>query len=88
MATYDALVLHLIDQERPEFVRATEGLSIDEELRRFLSRASDYERAWVKVQGEKYIRYDRIASVSISRGLDDDHDPHSSGATSTARPAL
>jgi hypothetical protein len=76
MATYDALVLHVIDQERPEFVRATEGVSIDEERRRFLSRASDYERAWVKVEGDKYIRYDRIASVSISRGLDDDHGPY------------
>jgi hypothetical protein len=75
MAPYDALVLHLIDQERPEFVRATEGVPIDEELRRFLSRAKDYERLWVKVEGDKYVRYDRIASVSIGRGLDDESSP-------------
>ena len=72
MASYDALVLHMIDQERPEFVRATEGVSIDEELRRFLGRASDYERAWVKVEGDKYVRYDRVASVSVARGLEDE----------------
>jgi hypothetical protein len=72
MAPYDALVLHLIGQERPEFIRATEGVSIDEELRRLLGRASDYERAWVKVEGDKYVRYDRITSVSVARGLDDE----------------
>ena len=72
MAPYDALVLHLIDQERPEFLRASEGVSIDEELRRFLGRASNYERPWIKVEGHKYVRYDRVASVSVARGLDDE----------------
>jgi hypothetical protein len=80
MAPYDALVLHLIDQERPEFVRATEGVPIEEELRRFLGRASDYERDWVKVEGGKYVRYDRVASVSLIRGLDDETGPIVDGA--------
>jgi hypothetical protein len=75
MAPYDALELHLIDQKRPEYVRPAEGVSIEEELRRFLGRGSDYERAWVKVEGDKYVRYDRVASVAVARGLDDETGP-------------
>jgi hypothetical protein len=26
--------------------------------------------AWVKVEGDKYVRYDRIASVAVRRGMD------------------
>jgi hypothetical protein len=37
----------------------------------FLRRTHAYELGWVKVEGAKYIRYERIASVAIKRGLDD-----------------
>ena len=68
---YDALELQVIDQEGYEYIRAREGVSIDEELVHFLRRTHAYELGWVKVEGAKYIRYERIASVAIKRGLDD-----------------
>ena len=68
---YDALELQVIDQEDYEYIRAREGVSIDEELVHFLRRTHAYELGWVKVEGAKYIRYERIASVAIKRGLDD-----------------
>ena len=71
MASYDALELQVIDQEGYEYIRAREGVSIDEELVHFLRRTHAYELGWVKVEGAKYIRYERIASVAIKRGLDD-----------------
>jgi hypothetical protein len=36
----------------------------------FLKRTHDYQLAWVKVEGDKYVRYDRIASVAVRRGMD------------------
>jgi hypothetical protein len=71
MAKYDALELQVVDQDRPEYLRPGEGVSIDDELVHFLRRTHAYELGWVKVEGSKYIRYERIASVSIRRGLDD-----------------
>jgi hypothetical protein len=73
MASYDALELQVIDQEDYEYIRARDGVSIDEELVHFLRRTHAYELGWVKVEGAKYIRYERIASVAIKRGLEDDH---------------
>jgi len=70
MAQYDALELQVIDQDRPEYIRPDEGVSIDDELVHFLRRTHAYELGWVKVEGAKYIRYERIASVAIKRGLD------------------
>ena len=72
---YDALELQMMDQGRSEYIRASEGLSIDEELVRFMRRTHDYELVWVKVDGGKYVRYDRIESVAIRRGLDEDTGP-------------
>jgi hypothetical protein len=72
MAHYEALELQVIDQKRYEYIRAREGLSIHEELVHFLRRTHAYELGWVKVEGDKYIRYERIASVAIKRGLDDE----------------
>ena len=71
MAHYDALELQVIDQEGYEYIRAREGVSIDEELVHFLRRTHAYELGWVKVEGAKYIRYERIAAVAIKRGLED-----------------
>jgi len=71
MASHDVLELQVIDQEGYEYIRAREGVSVDEELVHFLRRTHAYELGWVKVDGAKYIRYERIASVAIKRGLDD-----------------
>jgi hypothetical protein len=75
MAHYDALELQVIDENGYEYIRAHEGVSIDDELLRFLRRTHTYELGWVKVEGDKYVRYDRIASVAIKRGLDDKSGP-------------
>jgi hypothetical protein len=71
MAHFDALELQIIDQDDPEYIRPDEGVSVDDELVHFLRRTHAYELGWVKVEGAKYIRYERIASVAIKRGLDD-----------------
>jgi hypothetical protein len=71
MAHHDALELQIIDQDRPEYIRPDDGVSIDDELVHFLRRTHAYELGWVKVEGAKYIRYERIASVAIKRGMDD-----------------
>jgi len=72
MAQYDALELQVIEQKGYEYVRAREGVSVDDELVRFLKRTHAYELGWVKVEGDKYIRYERIASVAIRRGLEEE----------------
>jgi len=69
MAQYDALELQVIDQDHPEYIRPDEGVSVDDELVHFLRRTHAYELGWVKVEGAKYIRYERIASVAIKRGM-------------------
>ena len=70
MAHYDALELQIIDEDRPEYIRPDEGVSVDDELVHFPRRTHAYELGWVKVEGAKYIRYERIASVAIKRGLE------------------
>jgi hypothetical protein len=72
MASYDALELQVIDQKDYEYIRARVGVAIDEVLVHFLRRPLAYELGWVTVEGAKYIRYERIASVAIKRGLEDD----------------
>jgi hypothetical protein len=77
VAEYDALELQMIGQDRPEYVRGREATSIERELESFLFQSDGYEGDWVKVVGDdaRYVRYDRIASVSIVRGLDDEAGP-------------
>jgi hypothetical protein len=71
MAPYDALELEIIDQETPEYIRVDDEASVQDELVHFLKRTHAYELPWVKVEGGKYVRYDRIASVAVRRDLDD-----------------
>jgi hypothetical protein len=71
MAPYDALELEIIDQEQREYIRVDRGVSVQDELVHFLKRTHDYQLAWVKVEGDKYVRYDRIASVAVRRSVDD-----------------
>jgi hypothetical protein len=78
MAVYDALALTVIDDMQTEYVRAREGIPIEQELRSFISRSHGYESDWIKVEAgdeERYVRYDRIASVKVVRGLDDEREP-------------
>jgi hypothetical protein len=79
MASYDALELSLIGSQRPEFVRVREGSSVEVELDRFLSKTHGYEKGWVKVEpgpdGDRYVRYDQIASVEIRREFEDQDNP-------------
>jgi hypothetical protein len=82
----DALQLQVIDQEGYEYIRAREGVSIDEELVHFLRRTHAYELGWVKVEGAKYIRYERIASVAIKRGLNDVSGQDAPGSDKGRRP--
>jgi hypothetical protein len=70
MAAYDALELEIIDRDGYEYVRVDDGTSVQDELVRFMKRTHNYELPWVKVESGKYIRYERIASVSVKRGLD------------------
>ena len=76
MAKYDALVLEVIGEARPLEVRVPEG-NIEVELQNFLNRTAPYETGWIRVHGdeEKYVRYERIASVTVWRGQDDEHVP-------------
>jgi hypothetical protein len=71
MEPYHALELEIIDQEKREYIRVGDGAAIHDELVHFLKRTHAYELPWVKVEGDKYVRYDRIASVTIKRDPDD-----------------
>jgi hypothetical protein len=77
MAVYDALELVITGRERPEYVRASEGTSIERERDLLLNRQGKYENGWVFVEGadERYMRYEAIESVTIRKGLDDEMGP-------------
>ena len=78
MAVYDALELTMIDEKQGEYVRARKSIPIEQELRSVISGSHGYESDWIQVEGgdeDRYVRYDRIASVRISRGLDDQREP-------------
>jgi hypothetical protein len=70
MAAYDALELEIIDRDGYEYVRVDDEASVQDELVRFMKRTHNYELPWVKVESGKYIRYERIASVAVKRGVD------------------
>jgi hypothetical protein len=70
MAEYDALELEIIDRDGYEYVRVDDEASVQDELVRFMKRTHNYELPWVKVESGKYIRYERIASVAVKRGVD------------------
>lgn len=42
----------------------TPGLSVHEELTRFLNRQGPYAQMWIKLESGEYVRYDLITSVS------------------------
>ena len=83
MATYDALELRLNDSGTVEYVRAPEDVAVETLLEQFLKREGIFLLGWILVEdaGEepRYIRYDRVSSVTIVRGLDDESAPFTKG---------
>jgi hypothetical protein len=77
MAIYDASELVIAGRETPEYVRASEGASIERERDLLLNREGRYASGWVFVEGadERYVRYESIVSVTIRKGLDDEMGP-------------
>ena len=76
MAVYDALELRLDDGEMG-YVRVPDHLSPETALEQLLQKQANYA-GWVKVEDPeepRYVRYERIASVTIVRGIDDTMPP-------------
>ena len=61
---HDYLQVRINGRDRPERIRVTEGISLHEELTKFLNRQGPYAQMWIKLESGEYIRYDLIASVS------------------------
>jgi len=75
MATYDALELEIIGQDRREYIRLRPLEDAEKVLDMFLK--SDHR--WVRVHSDdgepKHVLLERVASVTLRRGLDDDYMP-------------
>jgi len=52
-------------RDRPERMAVTKGLSVHDELVRFLNRQGPYAQMWIRLASGEYVRYDLIASVSV-----------------------
>jgi hypothetical protein len=58
------LEVRISGRDRPERIEATPGLSVHEELTRFLNRQGPYAQMWIKLESGEYVRYDLIESVA------------------------
>jgi hypothetical protein len=58
------LEVRISGRDGPERIAVTPGLSVHEELTRFLNRQGPYAQMWIKLESGEYVRYDLIASVS------------------------
>jgi hypothetical protein len=58
------LEVRISGRDRPERIAVTPGLSVHEELTRFLNRQGPYAQLWIKLESGEYVRYDAIVSVS------------------------
>ena len=58
------LEVRISGRDRPERIAGTPGLSVREELTRFLNRQGPYAQMWIKLESGEYVRYDLIASVA------------------------
>jgi hypothetical protein len=61
------LEVRISGRDRPERIAVTPGLSVHEELTRFLNRQGPYAQMWIKLESGEYVRYDLIASVSAPK---------------------
>lgn len=59
------LEVRISGRDRPERLAVTEGVSVRDELARFLNRQGPYAQMWIKLQTGEYVRYDVITSVSL-----------------------
>lgn len=58
------LEVRISGRDRPERIDVTPGISVHEELTRFLNRQGPYAQMWIKLGSGEYVRYDLITSVS------------------------
>ena len=58
------LEVRISGRDRPGRIAVTPGLSVHEELTRFLNRQGPYAQLWIKLESGEYVRYDAIVSVS------------------------
>jgi hypothetical protein len=64
--TPEQLEVRISGRDRPERISVVEpGVSVHEELARFLNRQGPYAQIWIRLESGEYIRYDLIASVRI-----------------------
>ena len=61
----EQLEVRISGRERPERIAVTQGISVQEELTRFLNRQGPYAQMWIRLASGEYVRYDLIASVSV-----------------------
>jgi hypothetical protein len=64
--TPEQLEVRISGRDRPERISVTEpGVSVHEELTRFLNRLGPYAQMWIRLESGEYIRYELIASVRV-----------------------
>jgi hypothetical protein len=61
------LEVRISGRDEPERVPVTAGVSIRDELARFLNRQGPYAQMWIRLASGEYVRYELIASVSAPR---------------------
>jgi hypothetical protein len=64
----DQLEVRIAGRDQPERIPVTAGISIHDELARFLNRQGPYAQMWIRLESGEYVRYDSIASVSVPKG--------------------
>jgi len=62
----EQLEVRISGRERPERIAVTQGISVQEELTRFLNRQGPYAQMWIRLESGEYVRYDLIASVAVA----------------------
>jgi hypothetical protein len=57
------LEVTLAGRQTPERIAVTDGVSLRDELARFLNRQGPYAQLWIRLASGEYVRYDLIESV-------------------------
>jgi hypothetical protein len=58
------LEVRVAGREEPDRVPVSDGVTLQEELARFLNRQGPYAQMWIRLSSGEYVRYDHIVSVS------------------------
>jgi hypothetical protein len=64
MAEEHYLAVRISGRERPDMIGLSDGVSVQEELARFLNRQGPYAQMWIRLASGEYVRYDAIESVA------------------------